>query len=58
MIIFSKSFPGRQYRFDGPDDVLYTKSESGWIDQKCFLPGLKNSLKICCCPAASAVVNR
>ena len=28
-IIYSKS---GQYRFDGPDDALYAKSESGWID--------------------------
>ena len=32
MNIFSKCFPGGQYRFDGPDDALYAKSESGWID--------------------------
>ena len=32
MIIFSKSFPGGQYRFDGPDDALHAKSDSGWID--------------------------
>ena len=36
MIIYSKSFPGRQYSFDGPDDALYTKSES---DSELFLNG-------------------
>ena len=29
MIIHSKSFPGGAYRFDGPDDAVYAKSESG-----------------------------
>ena len=29
MIIYSKSFPGSPYRFDGPDDALYAKSDSG-----------------------------
>ena len=28
MIIFSKSFPGGTYRFDGPDDAVNTKSDS------------------------------
>ena len=36
MIIFSKSFPGGTYRFDGADDAVYAKSESGWIDSKLF----------------------
>ena len=31
MIIYSKCFPGGQYRFVGPDDALYAKSESGWM---------------------------
>jgi hypothetical protein len=30
MIIFAKSF-------DGPDDAVYAKSESGWIDSELFL---------------------
>ena len=30
MIIYSKSFPGGQYRFEGPEDTLYARSESGW----------------------------
>ena len=38
MIIYSKCFPGGPYRFDGPDDALYAKSESGWIE---FLTWLK-----------------
>ena len=29
MIIYSKSFTGGPYRFDGPDDALYAKSDSG-----------------------------
>ena len=37
MIIYSKSFPGGQYRFDGTDDTLYAKSESGWIDTELFI---------------------
>ena len=36
-IIYPKCFPGGQYRFDGPDDALYGKSESGWIDSELFL---------------------
>ena len=41
MIIFSKAFPGGQYRFCGPDDALYARSESGWIDSELFLVWLK-----------------
>jgi len=41
MIIYSKSFPGGQYRFDGPDDALYAKSESGWIDSELFLKWMR-----------------
>ena len=41
MIIYSKSFPGGPYRFDGPDDALYAKSDSGWIDTELFLFWLK-----------------
>ena len=40
-IIYSKSFPGRQYCFDGPDDALYTKSESDWIDSELFLKWMR-----------------
>ena len=40
-IIYPKSFPGGQYRFDGPDDALYGKSESGWIDSELFMAWLK-----------------
>ena len=43
MIIYSKFFPGGPYRFDGPDDALYAKSESGWIDSKLFLTWLKKN---------------
>lgn len=37
MIIYAKSFPGGQYRFQGPDDALYAKSDSGWIDTELFM---------------------
>ena len=36
MIIFAKSFPGGPYQFDGPNDALYAKSDSGWIDCELF----------------------
>ena len=41
MIIYSKSFPGGQYRFEGPEDTLYARSESGWIDTELFLAWIK-----------------
>ena len=41
MIIYKKSFPGGAYRFDGPDDALYARSESGWIDSELFLVWLR-----------------
>ena len=41
MIIYSKSFPGSQYQFEGPDDALYAKSEFGWIDTELFLTWMK-----------------
>ena len=37
MIIYSKSFPGGQYCFEGPEDTLYARSESGLIDTELFL---------------------
>ena len=40
-IIYPKSFPGGSYQFDGPDDALYGRSESGWIDSELFLAWLK-----------------
>jgi hypothetical protein len=46
MIIFSKSFPGGSYRFNGPDDALYAKSDSGWIDSEFFLQWM-NLLRHC-----------
>ena len=30
--IFPKAFPGGAYTFDGPDDAVYAKSDSGWVD--------------------------
>lgn len=48
MIIFSKAFPGGSYKFDGPDDAVYAKSESGWIDSELFLVWMKKVfLKYC-----------
>ena len=41
MIIYPKSFPGGLYRFGGPDDSVYAKSESGWVDAKLFLEWMK-----------------
>ena len=41
MIIYAKSFPGGQYPFDGPDDAVYAKSDSGWIDKELFLVWMK-----------------
>lgn len=37
MIIYPKAFPGGQYRFEGPDDAVYAKSEFGWVDSELFL---------------------
>ena len=46
LIIFS--FPGGLYKFDGPDDAVYAKSESGWIDSELFLAWMKKVfLKYC-----------
>ena len=51
MIIFSKAFPGGSYKFDGPDDAVYAKSESGWIDSELFLAWMKKVfLKYCGSP--------
>ena len=40
-IIFPKCFPGGRYKFEGPNDALYGKSDSGWIDGELFLTWLK-----------------
>ena len=53
MIIYSKCFSDGQYRFQGPDDALYAKSDSGWIDSELFLTWLKIFLlflkgQLCC----------
>ena len=37
IIIFAKSFPGGPYRFDGPHNAIYSKSDSGCIDSELFL---------------------
>ena len=49
MIIYAKSFPG-QYRFDGPEDSLYAKSDSGWLDSELFLAWLKKIFVKFCVP--------
>ena len=43
MIIFPKAFPGGAYTFEGPDDAVYTKSDSGWVDSSLFLSWMKKS---------------
>lgn len=36
------------YKFDGPDDAIYAKSESGWIDTELFIAWMnKVFLKFC-----------
>jgi len=42
MTIYSKALPGGQYQFDGPEEALYARSESGWIDSEDFLAWMKN----------------
>ena len=37
MLIFLKRFPGGAYTFEGPDDAVYAKSDSGWVDSNLFL---------------------
>ena len=37
MIIYAKSFPGGQYRFQRRDDALNAKSDFGWIDTELFM---------------------
>ena len=41
MIMYPVSFPGGQYKVGGPDDTLYAKSSSGWIDSELFLHWFK-----------------
>ena len=41
MIIYPKAFPGGQYRFGGPDDALYARSDSGWVDSELFFQWFK-----------------
>ena len=36
MIIYPKAYPGGAYTFEGPDDALYGKSESGYVDSELF----------------------
>lgn len=43
MIFYSKSFPGGQYCFDGPDDALCAKSESGWIASELLLKWMRKT---------------
>ena len=41
MIIYPRSFPGGLYKFGGPDDAVYAKSESGWVDSELFLEWIR-----------------
>lgn len=41
MIIYPQAFLGGQYRFGGPDDTVYAKSDSGWIDSELFYQWFK-----------------
>ena len=50
MTIYAKSFPGGQYRFYGPEDALYAKSDSGWIDSELFLAWLNKIFVKFCVP--------
>ena len=56
MIIFAKSFPGGPYRFDGLDDALYAKSESGWIDSELFLSWFNKIFLRYCVPEHSVML--
>ena len=59
MIIYAKSCPGGQYRFEGPDDAVYARSELGWIDSEQFVVWLKKLLlKICCFPSPNSPAHR
>ena len=40
-IIYPKCFPGGQSNFDGTNDALYGKSETGWIDSELFVAWLR-----------------
>ena len=42
MLIFQKCFPSTDYSSAGPDDCLYAKSESGYMDGELFLAWFKN----------------
>lgn len=37
MVIYPKAFPGGAYTLKGPDDTVYAKSETGWVDSELFL---------------------
>ena len=37
MIIYPKAYPGGAYTFAGPDDAVYGKSESGYVDSELFI---------------------
>ena len=56
MIIYPKAFPGGRYRFDRPDDALYAKSESGWVDSTLFLSWLKKIFLIFIVPQQPVIL--
>ena len=49
MIIYPGTFPGGQYKLGGPDDTLYAKSSSGWIDSELFFIWFKKFFFLICC---------
>ena len=43
MIIFTKVFPGDAYTFEGSDDAVDAKRDSGWVDSSLLLSWMKKS---------------
>ena len=46
MIIYPKAFPGGAYTFRGPDDAVYAKSESGWVDSELFYAWMQKKILV------------
>ena len=51
---------GGQYRCEGPEDALYARGQSGWIDSELFLSWLKKILfkYVCSIGPSSSSINR
>lgn len=59
MIIYPKSFPGGQYRLGGPDDSVYSKSDSGWADSELFFAWFKKKFpEVLCSWSPSYALHR